>query len=66
MKHLSTHLTGALDGLLISMECTAVELERIIDRNEDGSMSTLDAMAEIAGEIADLQDCIDRVSAHLT
>jgi len=66
MKYLNTQLTAALDGLLNSMEHAADELERIIDRNDDGSMSTLDAMADIAGEIADLQDCLDRVTAHLT
>jgi hypothetical protein len=65
MKFLNHNLTGALESLLTSIEYTGAELERIIDRNDDGSLSTPEAMADIAGEIADLQQAIDRVTVHL-
>ena len=66
MKHLSTHLTAALEGLLNTMEHAASEIERIIDLNDEGSLATPVAMEEITCELADLQYEIDRVSAHLT
>jgi len=65
MKFLNHNLTGQLACLIASMEYAAEELERIIDRNDDGSLSTPEAMADIACEIAELQHKIDRVTAHL-
>jgi len=66
MKYLNTQLTAALEGLLNSMEHAAAELERIIDLNDEGRISTSEAMEDIVCEIAELQQEIDRVKAHLT
>jgi hypothetical protein len=61
MKFISNELSEAVNRLIDVMETAQGELDTIVDRNDNETLSTLEAMSDISYIVSDLQKALESV-----